>query len=123
MLVLSKLPALTLLLFSALVFVSTQNTFHTPPRFNILSPDGAPPEPSKEMVQKLLMQAKSTKDRDSQYFLALLYYYGQTLSKNEMEARKMFQLAAEQGHEAASVNLAVLMLNGIGWFTFCTCST
>lgn len=66
-------------------------------------------------------------DRDAQYMVALIHFYGLAGEKNGYLAQKWFTLAANQGHKPAQVQLAFLYkdemsplynpLNAYHWFS------
>lgn len=68
-----------------------------------------PPPP--ELVEKLRNEANGG-SKDGQYFLGLLYYYGQGVIKDETVAMRLFREAALQGHAQAAANLGVMLEYG-----------
>ena len=53
-------------------------------------------------------------DPRAQFGLGLMYYNGQGLPQDDIEALKWYQLAAEQGHSDAQLNLGAMYRNGRG---------
>ena len=50
----------------------------------------------------------------SQYFYALLQYYGEGVSQDRNTAARYFRKAAMQGHKEAATNLGVMHYSGEG---------
>ena len=53
-------------------------------------------------------------DPRAQFGLGLMYYNGQGLPKDDIQALKWYHLAAEQGHSDAQLNLGAMYRNGRG---------
>ena len=76
---------------------------------------------------KELFRPAELGDPVAQYSIALLYYSGKGVARNRTEARRWYNLAANQGYGQAQVNLAIMCAEGEGgqrdlveaykWFT------
>ena len=53
-------------------------------------------------------------DAEAKYNLAVLYYKGQGVKQNYLEAMRLFKVAAEQGNTDAKLNLGLMFYNGQG---------
>jgi Sel1 repeat len=58
-----------------------------------------------------MFKMKSSQDMstDAQYYLGIVYYYGEGVTADPREAIKFFRKAAEQGHVHAMVNLGMML--------------
>ena len=89
-------------------------------RFTDLSPAPQAQATWLSTVQEPAEQAKSSKalaeqgDADAQNKLGLMYYNGEGVSRDHVEAMKWYRKAASQGHAGGQFNLGRMYAEGLG---------
>jgi len=113
------ISVLVILLYSYVLFpsstlaqdITSSSSISTSSRMFTLIGEQPDTPPPPELIKKLQTEANYG-HKDSQYFLGLLYYYGQGVIKDETVAMRLFREAALQGHPQAAANLGIMLESG-----------